>query len=266
MNKYICPYCKANRSKKVVFKSWTSVVTHTNYCDKNNKEYVIHKDLGPVHYTELLNKPIEELKSKYGHSKLRDMQQRFKKFGYIEGNFYKKYTKLDVIEAIQNKAEELGRTPTNFDFRKTSGNYPSIGFITKEFGSWLKALEASGFKPNTSDLYGKPTVALDNHLYRSRAEAFFVDKYLYDRFYYIIEPIYKNYDLLYDWYVPVFDLYIELDGGVRSGIIQEKIEINNKQNTNCIYIPYKEIYKVSNRYLEDFIRQKERYIETYSTQ
>lgn len=265
MIKYVCPYCQASRTRKAIFKSWTAVATHTNYCKKNNKEYAINKELGPVHYTELLNTPLDSLKEKYGGTKLRDMQQKFKTFGFIEGDFYKKYTKEDVINCIKSKAEELGRTPTNFDFRKTEGKYPSIGFIVKEFGSWLKALESAGFKPNTSELYGKPTLGLDKHLYRSKAEAYFADKYLYDRFYYLIEPRYENCDLIYDWYVPAFDLYIELDGGIRSTIIQEKIKINNTKNINCIYVPYKEIYKVSNKYLEDLINQKEKYIETYNS-
>lgn len=265
MSEYKCPYCGTNKGSKGYFNSWTSVVVHIRYCKEATGEYIIHKDKGPVHYTTILNTPVEELKNLYGGTKLRDIQQKFKKLGFINIDIYKKYNKQDVIKAIQNKAQELGRVPTNTDFRKTNGEYPSIGFITKEFGSWLAALNAAGYRPDSSALYGRPTVAKDGHKYRSKAEADFANKFLYKQYDYIIEPAYASGDYIYDWYVKELDLYIELDGGIRQGIIQTKMRINDSHNINCLYVPYKQIYLVNNKTLQQLLDKEDIYRETYNT-
>jgi len=264
MDKYLCPYCGANKGTKGYFKGWASIVVHIRYCKKATGEFVIHKEKGPVHYTTLLDTPIDELKAAYGETKLRDMQQKFKKLGFITTNIYKKYNKEDVIQVIQSKAKELGRVPTNFDFRNTGGDYPSIGFITKEFGSWLAALNAAGYKPEISELYGRPTIANDGHKYRSKVEADFVNKFLYNQYKYIIEPNYLYRDYMYDWFIPQLDLYIELDGGVRPNIIQTKMKINDSNNVHCLYVPYKQVYLVSNKTLKDLIDKKDIYREAYN--
>ncbi len=266
MTKFKCPYCNTEKGSNGYFKSWCSVVVHIRYCTKSNNEYIIHKELGPVHYSELLNESVAVLKNKYGITKLRDMQQKFKSLGLIKDNIYKKYSRRDVILCIQQKALELGRTPTNYDFRKTNGDYPSIGFIVAEFGSWKQALLDAGFYPEHSELYGKPTIAKDGHKYRSKAEADFVDKYLADKFTYDIEPYYDSGDYFYDWYIKELKLYVELDGGVRPEVITKKIALNRELGVECLYIPYKEIYYSKNKTLYDLIENKDKYIETYCSQ
>jgi hypothetical protein len=264
MNKYKCPYCDITKGSNGEFCSWDSVITHIRYCKKATGEFIIHKEQGPVHYKKLLDTPIEELKDIYGSTKLRDMQQKFKSLGYIDTNIYKKYSKDDVIKAIQQKAIVLGRTPTNFDFRKTEGKYPSIGYITKEFGSWLAALSAAGYRPEISELYGRPTIASDGHKYRSKVEADFVNKFLFNKYEYTIEPPYESGDYFYDWFIPTLDLYIELDGGVRAGIINTKIKINDSKNVHCLYVPYKQVYLTSNKTLQDLIDKENIYRETFN--
>ena len=57
----------------------------------------------------------------------------------------KKYTKEELIEILQKKAAQLGRTPTIKHFRKTRPNHHKF---FRTFGSWNKAVEAAGLKIN----------------------------------------------------------------------------------------------------------------------
>lgn len=52
-----------------------------------------------------------------------------------------KYSDEDLIKIIQNKAKELGRTPTRRDVKQ-------FDVISKRFGSWNNALVKAGFVPN----------------------------------------------------------------------------------------------------------------------
>ena len=53
-----------------------------------------------------------------------------------------KYTKEELLNIIKAKTEELGRTPNSIEI-------PQASSIIRYFGSWNKALEAAGMKPNT---------------------------------------------------------------------------------------------------------------------
>lgn len=255
MSIYKCPYCGSERSKKVIYHSWKGVAAHTKNCDKNTGEYVINLLIGPVHYSYFINNSIEQLKLEFGSSKYHDMLDKFRLNGYITTTSSKKYTKEDCIKAIQDKAKILGKTPTNLDFRKTDGKYPCIQFISEMFGSWNAALIASGFDLHQkSPLYGVPTQGLDKHEYRSKAEAYFADKFLFNRVDYIIEPKYPN-DIhkWYDWYIPSLDLYIELDGQIRPEAIKRKIQINKELNRNCLFIPTYIIKSPNKTTIKDFM-------------
>jgi hypothetical protein len=146
-------------------------------------------------------------------------------------------TEEGIIKAIQNFVEKYDILPTSKQFINSDGKYPSNHSVRRIFSTWNAAIEAAGFTPNIQNGYGVDTYGLDKHLYRSQAEAYFVDNYLYKKYKYIIEPKYPEpYNRYYDWYIPSLDLYIELDGEIRPNIILEKIAINKLLNNRCLFI------------------------------
>ena len=156
-----------------------------------------------------------------------------------------------VIEDIRIFYKKHGNIPTKKDFTKNP-EYVSHTSVRNIFGSWNAAIEAAGFKSNTPNLYGVATLGLDRHLYRSRSEAYFADNYLYNKYEYIIEPKYPEpYNRYYDWYIPSIDLYIELDGGIRPKVIEEKRHVNKLHNRFCLFIESSTIY--GKKSLSDFI-------------
>ena len=153
------------------------------------------------------------------------------------------YSKESIISSIQQFYIKNGRIPQRRDFNNTQ-EYPSNTTVTKYFGSWNNAIRAAGYKPVTSDLYGVATYGLDGHKYRSRAEAYFADKFLYNVYEYEIEPKYPEpYSYIYDWYIPSLNLYIELTAGLHPERLANKIKINKLLNRNCSVIYINEIYK-----------------------
>lgn len=146
------------------------------------------------------------------------------------------YTKEYIINSIQEYYKNNKVVPSYRDFQNNK-DYPNSSTIKNYFGSWNNAIQAAGFQTNVADSYGIPTYGLDGHLYRSRAEAKFCDKFLYLKYNYEIETKYPDpYYKFYDWFIPSIDLYIELDGGIRPTVIKEKIEINKIFNRNCLFI------------------------------
>jgi hypothetical protein len=155
------------------------------------------------------------------------------------------YNKDSIILAIKKFTALNGRVPTYEDF-KHSEEYPSPTTVRRYFSTWNTAIESAGLKPNEPN-FGNPTVGKDNHLYRSAAEAYFCDKFLYGRYDYIVEPKYPEpYRKYYDWYVPSLDLYIELDGELRPDAVNSKRTINEELHRNCIIITVKDMYKITN--------------------
>jgi len=238
-NIYICPYCGASGSAKKKYTSWKAVSSHVKSCTKDTGEYVVSSTDGPIHYSYYLENTRDQIVAKFSKSRYSDMLDKFRLLGYLQIDNTKKYTREECIAAIVSKAKELGRTPKNADFRKTEGKYPCIQYLVKEFGSWNLALIASGFELHKkSELYCTPTIGLDGHQYRSKAEAYFADTFLFGKYEYNIEPSYPiNYNKFYDWYIPTLDLYIELDGNLRPLVTTEKIKINNMLNRACLFIP-----------------------------
>lgn len=132
----------------------------------------------------------------------------------------------NIITKIQEFFKEYGRIPKCKEF--INPKYPSYGTVANRFGSWNAAIVASGYTPYIpNDLYGSPTVAKDGVLYKSKAEAYFVDNFLFKKYQYVYETPYGN-GWLFDFYLPELDLYIELDGNIPTTAYTEKL-INKQQ-------------------------------------
>jgi len=165
---------------------------------------------------------------------------------YTQAGFPKKvWDKASIITCIKNFYETHNRVPTSKDFRLDCYMYPSSHVINKHFNSWNNAIIASGFEITKYNGYGINTKGKDGHAYRSRAEAYFADTYLHGKFIYTIEPKYPNLNLLYDWYLPELNLYIELDGNLRPDTIKTKKIINEKLQRVCIIIDTQDIHKTT---------------------
>ena len=166
--------------------------------------------------------------------------------GFKPNQIKKEWTNDETIESIQLFVGEHGRVPQEIDFQKSNGKYPSFRTVQKQFDSWNKAIEAAGFEADYNNGFGTRTKGKDGRLYRSKAEAYFADNFLFGQYKYDKEePKYpKPYNnLRYDWYLYELDCYIELDGGIRPDVIPKKIEINKDLGRNLLVIPAKDIYK-----------------------
>lgn len=158
---------------------------------------------------------------------------------------HNKWSKESLINNIKEFVRLENRIPQSCEIQ------PAESIYRHNFGSWNKAIKAAGFIPSTNDGYGNRTFAKDGILYRSKAEAYFVDNFLYSKYSYEYERKYDNHNKYYDFYLPELDLYIELDGEIRPQVIDEKIEINKKENKNLLVIKTKDIYNKKD--LNEFI-------------
>lgn len=154
------------------------------------------------------------------------------------------YTKDTIIESICRFYATNQRIPTTKDFAKDS-DYPSYKTVQNHFKYWNAAIEAAGFEPNIQSGFGTNTYGLDGILYRSQAEAYFADNFLFNKHEYAVEPKYPDSNWLYDWYVKDLDLYIELDGGLRPERIKEKIELNKRLRRKLLVIPISTLVKLA---------------------
>jgi hypothetical protein len=162
----------------------------------------------------------------------------------VSGYRKKVWDKDSILNSIYEFHKNFNKVPTSKDFRKNTVVYPNSYIINKFFGSWNNAILESNLPISIKNGYGILTNGLDGHTYRSSAEAYFCDNYLYNKYTYHIEPKYPcPYEyLLYDWYLPELNLYIELDGGIRPTTTKEKIKINNSLNRKCVFINTYNIY------------------------
>lgn len=88
-------------------------------------------------------------------------------------NYQSKHTKESIIQIIQEFAKRNGRLPLKREMASADK------FSRKFFGSWNKAIEVAGFKPNRV-LFAKRQVAKDGHLCDSLAEKI-IDDWFYER-------------------------------------------------------------------------------------
>lgn len=167
---------------------------------------------------------------------------------------YRDCSKAGIIQAIIAYVDSNKELPSYKDFGKSNGKYPAPSTVEKVFGTWNTAIKAAGYSPK-DNTYGTYTKSLDGHTYRSKAEAYFVDKFLYGQYDYIVEPAYPEpHNKYYDWYIPSADLYIELDGGIRPMVVLDKISINQELGRKCLIIPIIDVYKNKFNNLTDFIK------------
>jgi len=230
-----CPYC----SKP--FKFWISVRGHTSSCATNTKEYYIDKLYGPLHYTIFDSKTDREIRSVYPKlNSLSDIRRTFRNknivVNILEGAII---SKQDIIVAIQDYYFIHGRIPQIRDFYHSK--YPGITTIRDRFGSWNEAIKAAGFEPNENDGFGTRTIADDGVLYRSHYETMFVNRFLFNKEIYEYEVKYPNHNKYYDFYLPERDIYIEIDGGCRPVVMEEKLKINKELGRNLLVIKGNEI-------------------------
>ena len=254
---YKCPYCgqetyAKTSNKQGKFASWEPVIRHQSKCNKVTHCYIITKEYGPILVNDLLSSTAKEIKTKYPKTDIASKLHHLRKTGIITTvpSLAIKHTKESIINSIQLFVSIHNRIPA---MREFTGEYPSFTTVKKVFGSWNKGVEAAGFIPTMQNGYGIDTRGLDGHLYRSQVEAYFADNFLHNMYDYIVEPRYPNpYIRYYDWYIPSLDLYIELDGGLRPIITEEKIAINALLKRNCLFITTDTVHKY--KQLTDFIK------------
>ena len=234
-----CPYCLK------YFKSWLSVRGHVSHCLLNNKEFCVDLEYGAIHFSELLDPLVHK---RYKNTTLQGYLKTFKKNNIISPSFSLTniHTKESILKTIEEFVHKYNYVPSTRDF-DSNILYPNSSTVRYYFSSWNEAIIEAGYNPVIQNGFGASTYGLDDVLYRSKAEAYFSDTYLYNKYNYIVEPKYpKPHYKYYDWYLPKLDLYIELDGGCRPEVILDKIKINLELNRNLLVIPYKLIYKFNN--------------------
>ena len=234
-----CPYCSKN-----TFTSWKSVRGHITSCSNKTGEYYISMIYGPIHYTVFIDKTYKEIKQLYPEihtlSTIMDgLSIRGINIDYIRQQCW---SKDNILTKLKEFTLSNNRSPIALDFSNDI-NYPSHQTVVNHFGSWNQALLEAGLEININSGFGIPTIAKDNIKYRSKAEAYFVDNYLYNKYLYIYEPKYTDGSKkLYDFYLPELDLYIELTDGLQPERIQEKILINKEQNKNLLVLTVDDMY------------------------
>lgn len=243
---FACPYCGqdsyAKSSKtKGLFTSWVSVRRHISLCSSNTGEYTIDEVYGPIHWSEFVKDKYYIANIYPKLTKITNILHSFRKKGFVLPNMTAVGSNDILFNYVKDWVEKTGAVPSPRDWYNSK--YPKPRQIIERFQTWNNFIEAAGFTPNIQNGYGIDTYGLDGHLYRSRSEAYFADNYLYNKYQYVIEPKYPApYHKYYDWYVPSYNLYIELDGEIRPEVIKEKIEINKLLGRYCLFIPVSIIY------------------------
>jgi hypothetical protein len=246
MKDFKCPYCAKNSYSKTSknagrFSDWKAVRYHIPSCDKNNGEYTIDELYGPIHWSEFTRDKYYITNTYPRLRNLASILKIFRRKGYLLTNMVSISSDEILFNYVKVWVEKTGTIPSPRDWYNS--DYPKPRQVIEKFKTWNNFIKSSGFTPNIQNGYGIDTYGLDNHLYRSKAEAYFADTYLYGKYEYVIEPKYPSpYCKYYDWYLPSLDLYIELDGKIRPHTVKEKLKINNNLNRNCVFIPTSDIY------------------------
>lgn len=254
MTEYRCPYCGqdsyAKSSKKSgFFLNWKVIRNHLIKCKLNDTSYTICENYGPLKW-DLINsyKSINHFKKDYPNIS-------------FDSNFFKTFRKLGktnlkeivwskelIIEKLQEFHTRYSKIPQHRELDNLTPDYPSKSIIIRHFITFNKAIEAAGLIPNYNDGYGNRTIGKDGRLYRSQAEAYFVDHFLYAKEEYEYEKPYGN-GWFYDFYLPKHNLYIELDGGFTDSVDNYRSKINKKiqyckdNNITLIVIDIKTLYQ-----------------------
>lgn len=240
---YKCPFCNTTSVKETnkSFTSWVEVNNHVRMCNKNDNSVIINKKYGIIAISELCSLTPKEIKNKYKDADLHRQTSYLKDIGKLPKSFTLKVTYSDeeLIDYLKLFVETYQVPPTMRSLNADS-IFPNARTYQDRFGSWKNALALVDVNKNSANgKYAFYTKALDGHLYRSKAEALFCNRYLYNKYKYIIEPKYPEpHNKYFDWYVPELQLYIELDGQLRPKTIVDKIEIIKANNLKCLIVPY----------------------------
>ena len=262
---YKCPYCNKSeytktRGKEGPFTSWEAIRYHIPTCNLNTRKYYICLYYGPILYSEFVELNRLQIHKKYPNltGNLSDIKRLIvKKLELVDNYNYQTsdVTKQFIIEKIKEWYTKFGRIPENRDwYNSQGGEWPNHNQLYKLFGSWNNAIIAAGFKPNIQNGFGTIGKAKDNNNYRSLHEVWFVENILIpstlEYKYEILYP--KPYsDLLYDFYLPELDLYIEIDGGLRPKSILNKIKINKELNRKLLVINSSDLRRFTIKQLFD---------------
>jgi hypothetical protein len=241
---YKCPECNKTtfKNSSKLFTSWKDVSKHYSLCS-SSKEYYIDFYYGPILFADINRfKTRKEFLGKYPSSSLTTgCWSHYRATKKITINSLGYWNVDNIIVAIQNFVKLYNRIPEGKDFNHSS-TYPSTLTVRKYFGTWNNAITKAGFDIIYRDQYGTPTKANDGVIYRSQAEAYFVNQYLIGKYDYQYEIPYGN-GWYYDFYLPELNLYIELDGNCRPHRIQEKIKYHKDHHiSNFKVIPTDIIY------------------------
>lgn len=247
MSTYKCPYCGKNNystQSARLFESWEDVQKHARACKLSTKQYMICPFYGPINKDVLNNySSIVNFRKDYPLNKFSTSQwYRLRKEGSLTIPV-KRWTKAEIISAIQSFVKENNRVPQQIDF--INSKYPGFNTVQRRFGSWNKGVEAAGFETSLNHGFGIKTRAKDGMEYKSKSEAFIVDNLLYNKFTYEYEKPYGN-GWFSDFYLPDYNLYLEVDGNLRPERTAQKLKYFNDNNINYIFIDTRTMYQFEN--------------------
>lgn len=240
-----CPYCNS------YFDTWKSVRAHISHCIHTNHKYVISLTEGSIDISQVVDFiSFSNLKQTYPNiepSLLKHIVKHIRKKGYTTKN---SWTAETAKEAVILFFITNNRVPTS---RDTYNNIllPSDRWVKKHYTTWNNFIVFCGLKPSSISGYGDCHKFKDGKTYRSSLEVYFVSNFLYNKLTYVYEKPYPgNTNRISDFYLPDYNLYIEIAGGLRPEVIKEKIQfcIDNKLKLLVLYP--KQIYKQNFNLLE----------------
>ena len=236
------------------FATWAAVRSHVPNCKLNNGLFFIDLNEGPIKFEDINGLTSRQIAATYPRLSacIRDIRSSFKRRGYIMAATRLHHLSDDqLLTYIKDFVNTKRRLPTSRDFR-FNPDLPHDDSYILRFGSWNKAIKKAGFEPSLLSGYGIKTLGKDNILYRSKFEALFADKFLYEKHNYQYEPKYPApfQSLMYDFFVIDKNLYIELNGGLREQRTTEKVSINKQLNRKCIFV---ELHHLRVNSLEELI-------------
>jgi len=153
------------------------------------------------------------------------------------------YTKDEVVNFIVNIAQKTNLTPQQRDCGRRVN-----GAAIKFFGSWNKAMEACGLKPNTCKYRRIRISCLDGHMADSISERI-IDNWFYSNgIRHERSKKYPNSNMNCDFYLLDYDLWVEYFG-LSGGDFQEyeetmktKKELVEINNFNFVALVPKDLY------------------------
>jgi hypothetical protein len=229
-----CPYCSYTSS------AWKSVRAHVSNCSSNTHTYFIGLLSGPILLADLYNKNYIDIRNIYPNlssSETASISKRLYKLGYSTAVHWDNKTAKKAINewVTANNKVPIARDTYNNPF------LPSDQWAKKYFNTWNSFIMYCGHTPNEG--YGTTIYYKDGTILRSNLEFFFLDNYLFDKHSYLYEKLYPgNTNRISDFYLPEYDLYIELAGGLRPEVIAEKISYCKNKNLKLLVLYPKQVY------------------------